>query len=77
MIHTSFPERVTFNPNNVEILEIASEKLIVVGKANHTVKTYKFSNFVSDSNPSTLLTHVNEVSQLWHERFGHLNYKYL
>ena len=29
------------------------------------------------SNPSTLLTHANEASKIWHERFGHLKYKYL
>ena len=27
--------------------------------------------------PTTLLTYGNEVSRLWHEIFGHLNFKYL
>ena len=40
-------------------------------------KYISFSNVVPYSNPSSLLTHGNEVSQLWHERFGHLNYKFL
>ena len=74
--HIGLPIRVVFNPDDVEISEIASGKLIVVGKENHTTKTYEFSNFVPDSKPSSLLTHGNEVSRLWHERFGHLNYKY-
>ena len=34
-------------------------------------------HFVGDSNPTALLTHGNEFSRLWHERFGHLNFKYL
>ena len=29
------------------------------------------------SKPSTLMIHANEASKLWHEIFGHLNYKYL
>ena len=29
-----------------------------------------------DAKPTSLLTHENEVSRLWHERFGHLNFKY-
>ena len=40
-------------------------------------KVYMFSRFLPYSNPSALLIHANEASKLWHERFGHLNYKYL
>ena len=29
------------------------------------------------SNPYALLTHANEESKIWHEIFGHINYKYL
>ena len=29
-----------------------------------------------DVKPTTLLTHGDEVSRMWHERFGHLNFKY-
>ena len=36
-----------------------------------------FSHFLPYLNPSALLIHANEASKLWHERFGHLNYKYL
>ena len=32
---------------------------------------------MADANPTALLTHGNEVSRLWNERFGHLNFKYL
>ena len=59
MTHKYFPNRVTFSPSYVEISEIASGKLIVVGKANHTAKTYEFSNFVLDSKPSSLLNRGN------------------
>ena len=77
MTHTRVPKRFSFIPNGVDISEIASGKLIATGLANHHAKTYEFSNFLLDANPTTLLTHGNEVSRLWHERCGHFNFKYL
>ena len=75
MTHTRSPKKVT--PDEVEITEISSIKVIAKGVANHTSKVYMFSHFLPYSNPSTLLIHANEASKLWHEIFGHLNYKYL
>ena len=78
MTHTGVPKRVSFIPNDVEIMELASGKLIAKGLANHHARAYGFSHFVPDAKPTALLTHGNEVSSwLWHERFGHLNFKYL
>ena len=67
MTHTRMPKRVSFIPNDVEI---ASGKLIAKGLANHHAKSYEFSHFVVDAKPTALLTHGNEFSRLWHERFG-------
>ena len=36
-----------------------------------------FPSFFQDANPTILLTHGNEVKRIWHERLGHLNFKYL
>ena len=36
-----------------------------------------FSHFVLDPPLTIFLTHSNDVSRLWHERFGHLNFHYL
>ena len=77
MKHIGVPKRVSFSTNDVEITELASEKLIDKGLANHHAKAYEFSHFMADAKPTALLTHGNEVSRLWHERFGHLNFKYL
>ena len=77
MTHTVIPNRVSFSPNDVEIIEITSGKLIAKGLANHHAKAYEFSHFVADAKPTALLTHGNEVSRMWNERFGHLNFKYL
>ena len=77
MNHTGVPKRVTFSPNYVEIIEIAYGKLVATGLTNHHAKAYEFSHFVADAKPTALLTHGNEVSRLWNERFGHLKFKYL
>ena len=77
MTHTGVPKRVKFSSNDVEINEIAYSKLVAKGLANHDAKAYEFSHFLVDTKPIALLTHGNEVSRLWHEIFGHLNFKYL
>ena len=77
MTHMGVPKRVSFSLNDVEIIEIASRKLVAKSLANHHPKLYEFSHFVADSKRTALLTHGNEVSILWHERFNHLNFKYL
>ena len=77
MTHTGSPKKVIFSLNEVEIIEISTGRVIAKGVANHAQKVYMFSHFLPYSNPSALLIHANEVSKLWHEIIGHLNYKYL
>ena len=47
------------------------------GIANHSTKAYEFSYFLPISPPTTLFSHAKNTSKIWHERFGHLNFKYL
>ena len=77
MKHTGVPKRVNFIPNCVNISDIASRKLIATALTKHHAKIYEFSKFLTDTTPTALLTHGNEVSRLWHERFGHFNLKFL
>ena len=77
MTHNGVPKRVSFSPNDVELMELASGELVAKGLTNHHAKAYEFSHFVADAKPTALLTHGNEVSRMWHERFGHINFKYL
>ena len=76
MTHIGVPKRVYFSPNDFDIMELASGKLIAKGLPNHHAKAYDFSHFLADAKPTALLTHGNEVSRLWNERFGHINFKY-
>ena len=77
MTQIGVPKRVSFSLNDVEITELAFGKFFAKGLANHHAKAYDFSHFVANAKPIALLTHGNEVSRLWHERFGHINFKYL
>ena len=77
MTHTGSPKKVIFSPDDVEITDISNGKVITKDTVDHTSKVYMFSHFLPYSNPSSLLIHANEESKLWHEIFGHLNYKYL
>ena len=47
------------------------------GIANHTTKAYEFSHLLHVSPPTTLLSHAKNTSKIWHEIFGHLNFKYM
>ena len=66
-----------FSPDDVEITKISNGKVITKGVVDHTSKVYWFSHFLPYSNPSVLLIHANEASNIWHEIFDHINYKYL
>ena len=77
MIHIGSPKKVVFTPNDVEIIVISNGRVRAKGFVDHSSKVYKFSHFMPFSNPYTLLTHANGYRKLWHERFGHINYKYL
>ena len=77
MNHIGSPKKFIFSLDDVEITEILNGKVIAKGVVDHTLKVYKISHFLPYSNPSAPLTHANEVRNIWHEIFGHLNYKYL
>jgi hypothetical protein len=40
-------------------------------------RLYKFDNFGSSSFSSVFVAHRDDLSKLWHERFGHINYRSL
>ena len=77
MTHIGSPKRVTFELDSVEIIEKDTEELIAKGIVNHSTKAYKFSHFFPLSPPIALLTHANNTSKIWNERFMHHNFKYL
>ena len=68
---------MNFTPNMGEIAKISSYQVIAIGYAYHHERMYKFSNFLPTSNDQENILHGNEVSKIWNEMLGHMNYKYL
>ena len=65
-----------FTPDAVNIHDLHSSSKIATGVVNNGARLYTFSEFI-ESESSLLLTHADDSSRIWHERFGHLNYKYM
>ena len=77
MTHTRDPKRAIFTLDFVEISEISTDQVVTVGYADHRERMYKFSNFLPTSSDQWLHSHANDVSKIWHEIFGLMNYRYL
>ena len=75
--HIGESKRLTFTPYALEISEIYTCKVVALGFVDHNARMYKFSHFLPYSQGNVLLSHANEMTKLWNERYGHINYKYL
>jgi hypothetical protein len=75
--HSGSRNKAKFTPESVIISNLSDGSKIVVGEVNHHSRFYTLSHFTHKSDYVSLLTHANEESRLWHERFGRLNFKYL
>jgi hypothetical protein len=73
---TQISKRVEFTSDSVTVLDMHDSSIIVVGEVDHKSWLYKFTKFI-DYDSSFLLTHANDSSRVWHERFGHLNFRYM
>jgi hypothetical protein len=65
-----------FTPNDVDIYDMQTKSRVSTGEVNHQSRLYTFSEFI-EPHSALLLTHANESSRIWHERFGHLNFRYM
>ena len=74
--HSGTRKRVEFTPDAVNIFDIQSNSKVAIGEVNHISRLYTFSEFI-EPDYSLLLTHVDDSSRLSHERFGHLNFRYM
>jgi hypothetical protein len=75
--HYGTGKRVEFTPNSIIISNIHDNFMIVVGEVNHQSRLYTFGKFITKSNSSLLLTHIDDDSRLWHEISIHINFKYM
>ena len=65
-----------FTLDAVNIYDLYSSSKIATDEVNNGARLYAFSEFI-EFESSLLLTHADDSSRLWHEKFGHLNYKYM
>ena len=77
MTHTGSRRKVEFTTDSVRIYDMQTNLKIALRKVNDQSHMYTFSDFVPQLDSIFLLTHANEESRIWHERFGHLNFRYM
>jgi hypothetical protein len=69
-------KRFIFTPDAVDIYGMQTNSRVAIAEVNHQSTLYTFSEFI-EPDSALLLTHVDESSRIWHERFDHLNFKYM
>jgi hypothetical protein len=69
-------KRVVFTPDVVDIYDMQTNSKVATGEVNHQSRLYTFFEFI-ELDFTLLLTHADESSRIWHERFGHLNFRYM
>jgi hypothetical protein len=69
-------KKFIFTPNSMDIYDIQTNSRVATSEVNHQSRLYTFSEFI-EPDSALLLTHVDESSRIWHERFGHFNFRYM
>jgi hypothetical protein len=76
--HSGEGKTIEFSPHQVVIKDLKYTKhVLATGIADDITRLYKFDNFGSSYFSSFFVAHSDDLSKLWHERFGHLNYRSL
>jgi hypothetical protein len=73
--HSGEGKIVEFSPHQVVIKDLKDPKHVLATRiVDDITRLYKFDNFGSSSFSSVFVAHSDDLSKLWHEQFGHLNY---
>jgi hypothetical protein len=76
--HSGEGKIIEFSPHQVVIKDLKDPKhVLATGIVDDITRLYKFDNFGSSSFSSVFVAHTDDLSKLWHEWFGHLNYRSL
>jgi hypothetical protein len=73
MMNSSTKNKFIFKPNFLDIYDMQTNSRVATNEVNHQSRLYTFFEFI-ELDFYLLLTHVDESSRIWHERFGHLNF---
>jgi hypothetical protein len=69
-------KRFIFTPDAMDIYDMKTNSKVATGEVNHRSRLYTFFEFI-EPDFSLLLTHADESSRIWNERFIHLNFGYM
>jgi hypothetical protein len=76
--HSGEGKTIEFSPHQVVIKDLKDPKHVLATRiVDDITKLYNFDNFGLSSFSSVFVAHSDDLSKLWHERFGHLNYRSL
>jgi hypothetical protein len=76
--HSGEGKTIDFSPHQVVIKYLKYPKHVLASEiVDDITRLYKFENFWSSSFPLVFVSHSDDLRKLWHERFGHLNYRSL
>jgi hypothetical protein len=76
--HSGEGKIVEFLPDQVVIKDLKDPKHVLATRiVDDITSLYKFDNFGSSSFSSVFVSNNDDLRKLWHERFGHLNYRSL
>jgi hypothetical protein len=76
MMNSGTRKEVIFTQNSMDIYDMKTNSRVATNEVNHQSRLYTFSEFI-ELDSALLLTHVDESSRIWHENFGHLNFRYM
>jgi hypothetical protein len=76
MMNSGTGKKFIFTPNSMDIYDMQTNSMVATSEVNHQSRLYTFFEFI-DLDYALLLTHADESSRIWHERFGHLNFRYM
>ena len=69
---------MTFTPHQIIIKDFKNpQNFFATRTIDGITRLYKFNYFGSSPFPSIFVTHSDNFRKIWHERFGHLNYRSL
>jgi hypothetical protein len=74
--NSSTRNKFIFTPNSLDIYDMQTNSRVATDEVNHQSRLYTFSEFI-EPDSALLLTHADESSRIWHERFEHLNFRYM
>ena len=76
--HSGEGKTVMFTPHQAVIKDLKYPQHVLATRIVDDInRLYKFNNFGSSPFPSIFVAHSDNLSKLWHERIGHLNYRSL